>query len=141
MWSGETYGGVIMSDINNVQAAGGKTYSEAESAVNAVKTVAAPKGEKKVSVAIAEVDGKSKEAAANGFNKNTVKNAIDTANDSLKTSRTSARFKYHETTKQVSIKIIDDATQEVIKEIPPEKSIEMVEKMLELSGILVDEKR
>ena len=69
------------------------------------------------------------------------KQAVDTANESLKISRTSARFKYHEATKQVSIKIVDDETQEVIKEIPPEKAIEMVEKMLELSGILVDEKR
>lgn len=130
-----------MSDINNVQAAGGTTYSEAGNAVNAVKTVTVPTVEKKAPVEITEGDGKSKEGAANGFSKSTVKNAIDTANESLKTSRTSARFKYHEATKQVSIKIIDDATQEVIKEIPPEKSIEMVEKMLELSGILVDEKR
>lgn len=130
-----------MSDINNVQAAGGTAYSEAGGAVNAMKTATVPTVEKKAPVEITEGDGKNKEAAANGFSKNTVKNAIDTANDSLKTSRTSARFKYHETTKQVSIKIIDDVTQEVIKEIPPEKSIEMVEKMLELSGILVDEKR
>ncbi len=130
-----------MSDINNVQAAGGTTYSEAGGAVNAMKTVTVPTVEKKASVEIKEGDGKNKEGAAKGFSKSTVKNAIDTANDSLKTSRTSARFKYHEATKQVSIKIIDDVTQEVIKEIPPEKSIEMVEKMLELSGILVDEKR
>lgn len=130
-----------MSDINNVQAAGGTAYSEAGGAVNVMKTATVPTVEKKAPVEITEGDGKNKEAAANGFSKNTVKNAIDTANDSLKTSRTSARFKYHETTKQVSIKIIDDVTQEVIKEIPPEKSIEMVEKMLELSGILVDEKR
>ena len=73
--------------------------------------------------------------------KNTVKSVVDTANDLLKTNRTSAKFKYHEATKQVSIKIIDDVTQEVIKEIPPEKSIEMLKKMLELTGILVDEKR
>ncbi len=128
-----------MSDINNVQP-GGAAYSEVGSMVNAVKT-SAPTVEKKAPVEITEADGKNKEATANGFSKNTVKNAIDTANDSLKTSRTSARFKYHEATKQVSIKIIDDVTQEVIKEIPPEKSIEMLEKMLELSGILVDEKR
>ena len=130
-----------MSDINNVQAAGGVTYSEGAGAVNTVKTATVPAAEKKAPVAIAEGEGKNKEGTANGFSKNTVKNAIDTANESLKTNRTSARFKYHETTKQVSIKIIDDVTQEVIKEIPPEKSIEMLEKMLELSGILVDEKR
>lgn len=128
-----------MSEISNIQS-GGAAYSEVGSKVQSVKK-ASSGTEKKAPVDIVESDGKNKEGAANGFNKNTVKNAVDTANDSLKTSRTSAKFKYHEATKQVSIKIIDDETQEVIKEIPPEKSIEMVEKMLELSGILVDEKR
>lgn len=128
-----------MSEISNIQA-GGAAYNEAASKAKPVKTVTASGVEKKSQIEIAEGEEKNKEAT-NGFNKNTVKNAVDTANDSLKISRTSARFKYHEATKQVSIKIIDDETQEVIKEIPPEKSIEMVEKMLELSGILVDEKR
>ena len=128
-----------MSEISNIQA-GGAAYNEAGSKVQSVKK-ASSGTEKKAPVEITEDDGKNKEGATNGFNKNTVKNAVDTANDLLKISRTSARFKYHEATKQVSIKIIDDETQEVIKEIPPEKSIEMVEKMLELSGMLVDEKR
>lgn len=128
-----------MSEVSNIQA-GGSAYNEAGSKVQKAKTQTTV-AEKKVQLEISEDEGKNKEGAANGFNKNTVKNAVETANDSLKMSHTSARFKYHEATKQVSIKIIDDETQEVIKEIPPEKSIEMVEKMLELSGILVDEKR
>ncbi len=127
-----------MGDINSVKAG--------EASYSGVSDVSAPTRkssatEKKPAMEVAEKDAKDKDATANGFRKSTVKNAIDTANDSLKANRTSARFKYHEATKQVSIKIIDDETQEVIKEIPPEKSIEMVEKMLELSGILVDEKR
>jgi len=32
-------------------------------------------------------------------------------------------------------------TDEVIREIPPEKSLDMLQKMLEMAGILVDEKR
>lgn len=127
-----------MSDINNVQV-GEAVYSEGASTVKPTKNTSA--AEKRASVEITEKGAKDKETGVNGFSKSTVKNAIDTANGSLKTSRTSARFKYHEATKQVSIKIVDDETQEVIKEIPPEKSIEMLEKMLELSGILVDEKR
>jgi flagellar protein FlaG len=35
----------------------------------------------------------------------------------------------------------DKERKEVIKEIPPEETLEMVEKMWELAGILVDEKR
>lgn len=128
-----------MSDINNVQV-GGAAYNEAGNTVQTVKAQRVSEAKKNVSATGVEEE-KGKEAVQNGFNKSTVRNAINMANDSLKENRTSAKFKYHEATKQVSIKIVDDETQEVIKEIPPEKSIEMLEKMLELSGILVDEKR
>ena len=51
------------------------------------------------------------------------------------------RFKYHEKINRVSIKIVDTKTDEVIREIPPEETMKMVEKMLEQAGILVDERR
>jgi len=36
--------------------------------------------------------------------------------------------------------IINDETDEVIREIPPEKILDMVAKMWELAGIMVDRK-
>ena len=132
-----------MSEISSIQA-GGATYQEAGGTpAKAVSVKPVTTGnERKNSAEIAGInEEQNKENGKTGMGKNTVKSVVDTANDLLKTNRTSAKFKYHEATKQVSIKIIDDVTQEVIKEIPPEKSIEMLEKMLELTGILVDEKR
>lgn len=67
--------------------------------------------------------------------------AIEHVKKASRMSRTRCEFSYHEATKRVSIKVLDDDTGDVIKEIPPEKSLEMVEKMWELAGILVDEKR
>lgn len=131
-----------MSDINQVQS-GGAAYNEAGNVVKTVKTTpigtSKPKNNPKEVSEVMEEQGIEK--GKNGVGKGTVKSVVDTANDLLKTNRTSAKFKYHEATKQVSIKIVDDVTQEVIKEIPPEKSIEMLEKMLEMTGILVDERR
>ena len=46
-----------------------------------------------------------------------------------------------EETNRVSIKVINEDTDEVIREIPPEKSLDMLQKMWEMAGILVDEKR
>lgn len=69
-----------------------------------------------------------------------VKGAVDGVNESLKSSRTSVRFKYHENLNRVSIKIVDDTTDEVIREIPPEETLEMVEKMLAQAGLIVDER-
>lgn len=68
-----------------------------------------------------------------------IKSAVNHVNSQLK--RTGCQFSYHKETNRVSIKIIDKDTDEVIREIPPEETLEMVEKMWELAGILVDEKR
>ena len=54
---------------------------------------------------------------------------------------TKCEFSYHEETKRVSIKVIDAETEEVIREIPPEETLEMLSKMWELAGLMVDEKR
>lgn len=70
-----------------------------------------------------------------------IKSAISQANHKMKSHRTKCEFSYHEETKRVSIKVVDKDTQEVIKEIPPEETLEMVQKMWELAGILVDERR
>jgi flagellar protein FlaG len=70
-----------------------------------------------------------------------IKSAVKHANTQMKHAKTRCEFSYHEQTKRVSIKVIDKDTQEVIREIPPEETLDMVEKMWELAGILVDEKR
>lgn len=54
---------------------------------------------------------------------------------------TIAEFGYNEPTNRITIKIKDKDIDEVIKEIPSEKALEMLAKAWELAGILVDEKR
>lgn len=52
-----------------------------------------------------------------------------------------AVFGIHEETNRVTIKIVDKTTKKVIKELPPEKTLDMIAKVWEMAGILVDEKR
>ena len=56
-------------------------------------------------------------------------------------NNTVAEFSYNEPTKRIAIKIKNKETNEVIKEIPSEKALEMLAKAWELAGIMVDEKR
>ena len=56
-------------------------------------------------------------------------------------SQSEAIFGIHEATNRVTIKIVDKDTKEVIKELPPEKTLDMIAKAWELAGLLVDEKR
>ena len=73
--------------------------------------------------------------------KEKVENAIRDINAKIRPTHTECQFTYHEETKRISIKVMDQATGEVIREIPPEKTLDMIAKTLELAGILVDEKR
>jgi len=52
-----------------------------------------------------------------------------------------AVFGIHDGTNRVTIKIVDKDTKEVIKELPPEKTLDMIAKVWELAGIMVDERR
>lgn len=72
---------------------------------------------------------------------NQLKSAIDVANNKLRFTKTKCEFKYYEDVNRVAIKVIDRETEEVIREIPPEETIELVQRLWELAGIIVDEKR
>lgn len=59
----------------------------------------------------------------------------------FKLANSEAVFGIHDGTHRVTIKIVDKKTTEVIKELPPEKTLDMIAKVWEIAGILVDEKR
>ncbi len=66
--------------------------------------------------------------------------AIEHANHAFGGVNTRFEFSIHEGTKEIMVKVIDEKTNELIKEIPPEKILDMIAKMWELAGILVDER-
>ena len=68
-----------------------------------------------------------------------VKKAVEDLNKKMMNSE--AQFGIHEATNRVTIKIVDKETKKVIKELPPEKTLDMIAKVWEMAGILVDEKR
>lgn len=57
------------------------------------------------------------------------------------TENTKAVFGMNEATNRVTIKIVDKDTEEVIKEFPAEKTLDMIARVWEMAGIMVDEKR
>jgi predicted esterase YcpF (UPF0227 family) len=50
-------------------------------------------------------------------------------------------FGIHDKTNRVTIKMVDKDTKKVIKEFPPEETLDMIAKVWEIAGIMVDEKR
>ena len=68
-----------------------------------------------------------------------IRKAVEQLNRNL--SNSEAVFGIHEETNRVTIKIVDKSTKEVIKELPPEKTLDMIAKVWEIAGLLVDERR
>ncbi|MTI46790.1 flagellar protein FlaG [Sporosalibacterium faouarense] len=66
--------------------------------------------------------------------------AIESANKKFEVYDRKLKFSVHEKTNSIIVKIVDSNTDEVIREIPPEKILDMVANLLEMAGIIVDEK-
>lgn len=69
-----------------------------------------------------------------------LKRAVEQLNKNM-VAHSEAVFGIHEGTNRVTIKIVDKDTKEVLKELPPEKTLDMIAKVWEMAGILVDERR
>jgi len=85
----------------------------------------------------AQLKGKNEEYVS----EKAVLEAIEKANKAITVTRTQMEFSIHEKTKEIMVKVINTDTKEIIREIPPEKVLDMVAKMWEMAGILVDERR
>lgn len=71
----------------------------------------------------------------------TVIDAIEKANKKLSGVMAEFEFSIHDETKQIMVKVINKDTKETIREIPPEKTLDMVAHLWEMAGIIVDERR
>ncbi|NLG05056.1 MAG: flagellar protein FlaG [Clostridia bacterium] len=95
-----------------------------------------------VSIAKADQEGTNENQSGQNNQQPTneqIKKAVENLNKKM--SNSEALFGIHEDTNRVMIKIVDKKTKEVIKELPPEKTLDMIAKAWELAGLLVDERR
>ena len=69
-----------------------------------------------------------------------IKSAVSKINKFLEGEGTHLQYEKHDVLNEMIIRIIDNNTNEVIKEIPSKKILDMVAKMCEMAGILVDKK-
>ncbi|UJF27089.1 flagellar protein FlaG [Planococcus sp. 107-1] len=65
---------------------------------------------------------------------------VEGMNDFLEPTNTSVKFQFHDELGEYYVQVIDTITDEVIKEIPNKKFLDMYASMAEFAGLLVDEK-
>ncbi|WP_427109453.1 flagellar protein FlaG [Lysinibacillus xylanilyticus] len=72
--------------------------------------------------------------------KEKVQQAVDTMNQMLEVSHSEAKFVYHEGLERYYVTVVDQDTDEVLKEIPPKKLLDTFYEMQKMLGIIVDKK-
>jgi flagellar protein FlaG len=70
-----------------------------------------------------------------------IRNALERANKAMSGIDRRFEFSVHEKTGEVMVKVINEATNEVVREIPNEKFLDMMDKLQELVGLNIDENR
>ena len=137
------------SNVNGVTKDYDKQTQPVKAVEHVVKTVETKAADKKDKVIESQKEEQSIEeivALMNGSkekepSKSTIDSAISNANTKMSMSKTRCAYAYDKDTKRITIKVYDDVTDELIREVPPEKSLEALKKIWELAGIFVDEKR
>lgn len=71
---------------------------------------------------------------------NEINDAVRKINTILEGHKTHAEVSVHNKLNTIMVKIVDDNTKEVIMELPSERILDMVAKLCEMAGILLDKK-
>lgn len=80
------------------------------------------------------------ESTSKNISKDQVQASVDKINDFLKPTRHNLQFELHEELEKYYVTVVNPETDEVVREIPPRKMLDMYAKMAEYMGFLVDEK-
>ena len=80
-----------------------------------------------------EEDGPSQQQAPE-----LLKQSVEVLNDTMKTYNTELRFEFHEKSGEFIVKVLNESDGSVIREIPPEKVLDMVAHFKEMLGFIVN---
>lgn len=73
-------------------------------------------------------------------NQHEIEKTVKAVNDFVGTVNSSLKFSTDEDSSQMVVKVIDNTTQEVIKQIPSKEMLEMAKALNNLKGLLVQQK-
>ena|SRR5699024_4805941 len=73
-------------------------------------------------------------------NKEQMETMVYKLNEFIEPLRTNLKFQLHERLNEYYVEVVNPMTDEVIKEIPPKKMLDMYADMAELMGLIIDQK-
>ncbi|MFV8826479.1 flagellar protein FlaG [Alkalihalobacterium sp. APHAB7] len=69
-----------------------------------------------------------------------IETQLESMNQMMEAKNTGLKFNFHEDLERIYVQVVDRQTDEVIKEIPPEKFLDMVSSMLDFMGLMIDQR-
>lgn len=87
-----------------------------------------------------EQQGQTREGkeAENKYQQVMTEKAVENANSRAHSMGTSAKFEYNDKINRITITISDKSSKEVIREVPPEETQKMLERIHMMRGVLMD---
>ncbi|MDF2859590.1 MAG: flagellar protein FlaG [Neobacillus sp.] len=89
---------------------------------------------------VREIDAVKQELPPQQQSKEQTEKVVHSINEFLAGSNSHLKFNFHEDLQEYYVTVVDDTTNEVIKEIPSKKLLDMYAAMTEYLGLLVDRK-
>ncbi|WP_018249167.1 flagellar protein FlaG [Orenia marismortui] len=80
------------------------------------------------------------QAQNNKQSKENVENSLKELNDAVQAVHKDLKFELHDESERMMVKVMDLDKHKVIKELPPEEVLDMVGKIKEMVGLIIDEK-
>ena len=69
-----------------------------------------------------------------------IEEGVDTLNETVQSFHKDLRFELHEPSERMMTKLVNIQDEEIIKEFPPEEMLDMLGRIREAVGLIIDEK-
>lgn len=103
-------------------------------------TQSQPKADVSDVLKAAETTALEEQKETKEISKEKLEEVVKGLNEFLQPSHTTLKFKLHDELKEYYVQIVDERTNEVIREIPPKKLLDIYAAMMEFVGLIVDKK-
>ncbi len=114
--------------------------SSVGSSAQQVKTSSTPEANKESLEKVFHSQSELIEKKLNSNEKEKVAKVVDSLNEFLSPTHTSLKFEYHDKLNEYYVTLVNDTTNEIVKEIPSKKMLDFYAAMEEFIGIMVDRK-
>lgn len=81
-----------------------------------------------------------KESLHEDLSASKAKKMTESLNEFLETTSTKLRYEFHEKLEKYYVTLVDSETDQVVREVPNKKLMDMYASMLEFIGVLIDKK-